>query len=87
MVKLTLVPRGRHFGRPIDPRTGEPVEVAETDHFYRCECGSWVDCRDLGWSSATGGRCLIRPRTGTISAEGARRVLVSTTGAPPAKKP
>ena len=48
MVKLTLVPRGRYFGRPIDPRTGKLVEVSEAEHFYRCECGSWVDCRDLG---------------------------------------
>ena len=48
MVKLTLVSRGRYSGRPIDPRTGKVVEVSEAEHFYRCECGSWVDCRDLG---------------------------------------
>ena len=43
------VPRRKYIGRPIDPKTGKPVEVAEADHFYRCEaCGVWVDRRDLG---------------------------------------
>jgi hypothetical protein len=43
------IPRGKYIGRPIDPKTGKPVEVPEAEHFYRCKvCGALVDCRDLG---------------------------------------
>jgi hypothetical protein len=37
------------LGVRIDPATEIPMDVAEAEHFYRCEvCGAWVDCRDLG---------------------------------------
>jgi hypothetical protein len=33
------------MGKLVDPRTGKPGEVAETEHFYRCKaCGAWFDC-------------------------------------------
>jgi len=38
------------IGYPIDPETGEKVEVeVELDHFYTCKsCKQWVDMRNLG---------------------------------------
>ena len=43
------VPRDKYIGIPINPRTGEPVELAEEEHYQRCPaCGGWIDCRDLG---------------------------------------
>jgi hypothetical protein len=43
------IPRGKYIGKRIDPRTGKPMNVDETEHFYRCStCGGWVDRRDLG---------------------------------------
>jgi hypothetical protein len=39
----------RRRGQRVDPATGQPIEVPEAEHFYRCRlCGTWVDCRDLG---------------------------------------
>lgn len=36
-------------GVPIDPGTGEQLELEEHEHFYVCAaCGQAVDMRDLG---------------------------------------
>jgi hypothetical protein len=36
------------MARPID-KTGQPVEVPEAEHCYRCKVfGALVNCRDLG---------------------------------------
>ncbi len=44
------------LGIPIDPRTGEPIEPEEREHYIRCECGAWIDCRDLAQVLAHHGR-------------------------------
>ena len=44
-----MVERGKYTGERVDPRTGEPIQVEEAEHFSQCtRCGAWVDCRDLG---------------------------------------
>ena len=43
------IPRGKYIGKRVDPKTGEPVEVAEEEHFMRYPaCGGVLDMRDLG---------------------------------------
>jgi hypothetical protein len=37
------IPRGKIIGRRVGK---QPANEAE--HFVRCPCGGWVDCRDLG---------------------------------------
>ena len=50
------IPRGKYIGRPIEPKIGKPVEVAEADRLMRCPaCGGWIDCRDLGQVFEHGG--------------------------------
>ena len=41
---MSDIPRGMIMGVPVD---WEPKD--ESEHFVRCNCGGWVDCRDLGW--------------------------------------
>jgi hypothetical protein len=36
------IPRGRCIGVPVG---GDPAD--ESEHFYQCDCGAWVDMRDL----------------------------------------
>lgn len=38
----STVRRGQYIGHRIDGAANE------SDHFYRCRCGAWVDKRDLG---------------------------------------
>jgi hypothetical protein len=35
--------RGEIIGRRVGKQPAN-----ETEHFIRCDCGGWVDCRDLG---------------------------------------
>jgi len=36
-------------GGPVDPDTGQQIDVPEHEHFYICaDCGQAVDMRDLG---------------------------------------
>ena len=47
--EVIMVERGRYKGVRVDPKTGEPIDVPEAEHFYSCKvCGALVDCRDLG---------------------------------------
>jgi hypothetical protein len=39
---IPTIPRGRCIGVPVG---GDPAD--ESEHFYQCDCGAWVDMRDL----------------------------------------
>ena len=47
--EVIMIKRGRYKCVRVDPKTGQPIEVREAEHFYRCKVyGALVDCRDLG---------------------------------------
>jgi hypothetical protein len=39
--EVIMIKRGRYKGVRVDPKTGQPIDVPEAEHVYRCKvCGA-----------------------------------------------